>query len=437
MGLRWIAVLAVGLSCAPRFYAGSGTSTAQCPGFTQPSADFTVNSSGDASDAGINGVCDVGGGVCTLRAAVEEANSAAGTQKILIPAGLTVNVASEIGISSPVQIFGGNRLTSIIHGGGVTRVFSTLGTPNTDVELDNLTLQNANVAGDGAGLATYGGNIALRYTVFSFNAATGGGYGGAVSIDNFFGTLDGSLTVDCSLFDTNQAGGEGGGLYAGARTVAITNSEFDSNTAGTNGGGIGLSQGATVVSHSIARVLLTRNEAGGGVGGAIAVASGGPAIPVRIESSTIQLNRASGGAAGLYTDNAVTVDLYNNTLADNVGLGGFADLFQINTGGTVNAANNIFWNNTGPANTCSIAGTWTSLGHNIYDTMSNCPMAGSDTTSSPGLGSLADNGGFAFSMSITAGGPADGGGDSAYCPTTDQRNVTRGTPCDVGAFESR
>src|SRR5215211_4090337 len=37
---------------------------------------LAVNGSGDQSDANIgNQVCDVGGGVCTLRAALEEANA--------------------------------------------------------------------------------------------------------------------------------------------------------------------------------------------------------------------------------------------------------------------------------------------------------------------------------------------------------------------------
>ena len=35
---------------------------------------FVVNSTLDTADAGLNGVCDVGGGVCTLRAAIMESN---------------------------------------------------------------------------------------------------------------------------------------------------------------------------------------------------------------------------------------------------------------------------------------------------------------------------------------------------------------------------
>src|SRR5688500_13827104 len=46
-------------------------------------ATFTVNSIGDASDATPgDGLCDSGGSVCTLRAAIEEANANAGSDTI-------------------------------------------------------------------------------------------------------------------------------------------------------------------------------------------------------------------------------------------------------------------------------------------------------------------------------------------------------------------
>src|SRR4051794_39806331 len=44
------------------------------PGVAAPQT-FTVNSNGDQADLNVGtGGCDVGGGVCTLRAAIQEAN---------------------------------------------------------------------------------------------------------------------------------------------------------------------------------------------------------------------------------------------------------------------------------------------------------------------------------------------------------------------------
>ena len=48
----------------------------------QAATTFTVNSTGDESDAGLNGVCSTAGGMCTLRAAVQEANYTAGQDTI-------------------------------------------------------------------------------------------------------------------------------------------------------------------------------------------------------------------------------------------------------------------------------------------------------------------------------------------------------------------
>lgn len=54
-------------------------------------ATFTVNSTADTPDASVgDGFCDVGGNVCTLRAAIEEANADEGEDTILF-AELTPN----------------------------------------------------------------------------------------------------------------------------------------------------------------------------------------------------------------------------------------------------------------------------------------------------------------------------------------------------------
>jgi CSLREA domain-containing protein len=51
-------------------------------------ATFTVNSTGDASDATPgDGVCDDGGGNCTLRAAIQEANANPGQDTVNVSVG--------------------------------------------------------------------------------------------------------------------------------------------------------------------------------------------------------------------------------------------------------------------------------------------------------------------------------------------------------------
>jgi len=61
---------------------------------------FTVNHAGDAPDLGVgNGTCSVfpGSGVCTLRAAVMEANATPGPDTICFDAGITTIVMTVAG----------------------------------------------------------------------------------------------------------------------------------------------------------------------------------------------------------------------------------------------------------------------------------------------------------------------------------------------------
>jgi CSLREA domain-containing protein len=91
-------------------------------------ADFTVNSTNDGVDANPgNGICATGAGVCTLRAAIQEANSSPGTDTISVPAGVyaleipTVNVdldtTGDFDIHSPMTIVGVGAGVTIIDGG--------------------------------------------------------------------------------------------------------------------------------------------------------------------------------------------------------------------------------------------------------------------------------------------------------------------------------
>ena len=111
-------------------------------------ATFTVGSLADAGDAVPgDGACDTGGGQCTLRAAIEEANALAGADDINFSVAGTVNLTSgALNISSDVSVDGANSVT--VDGGGTARVMDITG---GTVSLANITLTN--------GAATEGGGI--------------------------------------------------------------------------------------------------------------------------------------------------------------------------------------------------------------------------------------------------------------------------------------
>src|SRR5262249_29625171 len=77
---------------------------------------FTVTSANDSHDAVINGICDDGTGVCTLRAAIEEANATAALDTIGFNIGSgtptievgTVTLTALPPITRPIVIDGSN-----------------------------------------------------------------------------------------------------------------------------------------------------------------------------------------------------------------------------------------------------------------------------------------------------------------------------------------
>ena len=83
-------------------------------------ATFTVNSPFDAADANPgDGVCETapGNGVCTLRAAIEEANALAGNDTISLPPNTyLLTLANELTITGDLTITGGEASTTIIDG---------------------------------------------------------------------------------------------------------------------------------------------------------------------------------------------------------------------------------------------------------------------------------------------------------------------------------
>ncbi len=101
---------------------------------------FVVNSTADLVDVTPgDDVCGAAGGVCTLRAAVMEANAAAGSDTIVLPAGTyTLSIAGrdengaatgdlDIVASQPLTITGAAAATTIVDGGGIDRVFHNAG----------------------------------------------------------------------------------------------------------------------------------------------------------------------------------------------------------------------------------------------------------------------------------------------------------------------
>jgi hypothetical protein len=412
----WLA-LAIGISAAQAAPAA-------------PPPTFVVNSLTDfpAAVPYTDGLCatgktgGVGNGVCTLRAAIMEANHWPG-------GGATITFA-------PAQT---NGRAILLNSVPITSV-------ETEADGDLKLSQNTWLRGNGAGLTIIDaqgllmndrvleidGGAAVTLTDLTVqNGTDQTGQGGG---DIYLGS-GGSLTLDRVIVqngDTTSAGADGGGIRSDGNTLNVLNSTLTGNFAVGNGGAIDNN-------------------------GALA----------NIVNSTISGNSTIRAGGGVAVESGV-VYLFNATVANNT-----ADAFLHNEGqgggiaargGTTYLQNSLIANNQGSEPFFSsyihtpddCAGAPISTGYNllsIYVTLdptacAMTPLSGDQVTTTVNLGPLQNNGGPTPTLALLPGSAAIDAGNPNGCDgplgvplTTDQRgfsraaNITGITRCDIGAFE--
>ncbi len=359
-------------------------------------ATFTVNSTADAVDAAPgNGACATAGGVCTLRAAIQEANALAGADTITLPAGtytLTIAGAGEdasatgdLDITGGLTINGAGAGTTIVDGGALDRVFHVIGA--ITVQMTAVTVRNGSAIG----------------------VALGANGGGILSNDS------GTLTLNSSTISGNTAARYGGGIW-NVGILTLNSSSVSGNTAASDGGGIYHGGGILTLNSS----TVSGNSGAGGSGGGIYSQA-----TMTITNSTISGNTSFSG--GIFNQGALTLN--SSTVSGNGGYG------IDNRFGSATLKNTIVANSAGG----NCLGTMTSGGHNLSSD-ATCAFGGAGDLNStnPLLGPLALNPpGSTETHALLAGSPAIDAGDNAGCPATDQRGVPRpqGAKCDIGAYE--
>jgi CSLREA domain-containing protein len=270
-------------------------------------ATFTVNSAGDAGDANPgNGVCATSGGVCTLRAAIQENNAGAGGNTITIPAG-TFTIGSYLRVTKSVTINGAGQASTIIDGNNATRAFYFEPTSGAH-SLSNLTIQRMLVT-----IANDPITEALRQ-----------GNGGAI-------LNEATLTLTNVSITSNQAV-QGGGIYnmydfvgsgntiyvptLNLNTVTISNNAATGSAVGQGGGG--LFNGGALDGQS---VTITGNSARQGAGWYNNNPHNqGVAYAVTLNGFIISNNTATIDAGGGIDNDLGTITLSNGTLSGNTAI---------------------------------------------------------------------------------------------------------------------
>lgn len=419
-----------------------------------PQTLFTVNNVADAVDANPgDGVCETvaGTGVCTLRAAIQEANSLAGDDVIdlradtylLSLAGASEEAAAtgDLDITDNLKILGSGETSTIIDGDEIDRVFHVIG--NIDVTISGVTIRDGlTPAGqDGGGiLVDDNATLTLSDSTVEENEAAhwGGGVHSAANAsttmtsvliqDNTAGVLgggvdnyNGNLTISNSKILNNEVtGGPGGGVYNGSGGITtIEDTTIDGNQVSTDGGGVynfrpnSASRGSLL----IRRTTISNNKATLNGGGLYNFG-----LLDELQNTTISGNTANDDGGALYNAKTITlinhVTIYNNT-ASSQGGGIYNDVDS-----TVMIKNSIIANNSN--DNCKPINAITSGGNNI-ESANNCGLnaAGDDINTDPILGSLADHGGSTYTHKLAANSPAIDQASTVGPPATDQRGISR------------
>jgi len=429
---------------------------------------LTVNSTSDAGDFTTrNGICETapGNGICTLRAAIMEANAQLGADSISfrIPTTdpnynpqtgvYTILVSTQLTISDGVQITGpgADKLrVQEAESAGTIRVISVT-TPGS-VTLAGLTIARGTLAGAGIqNLNT--GTVNLSDCVFRENSAFDPG--GAAILNAGAGVINvTNCTFTLNIVSTGTTAASGGAIYNARGTVNIANSTFFQNFGQVAGAVYNDSGVVTVVGSTFYENLATH-------GGALANGLGS----MSVTNSTLYANVANGSGGAIYSQG--TLQLSNSTVTAN-----FSRLRgSIANDGNASVKSSIIAQNFGAglatttlvttAGHPDVDGSFLSQGFNLIGKKDGSSgfSASTDKKGSAaaplnpkldGRG-LRNNGGPTLTVALASGSPAIDKGTSLGLTgilATDQRggtflrkvdkttaNATGGDGTDIGAYE--
>ncbi len=307
-------------------------------GKAQQQRELKVTTFADTADvAPGDGVCGDASGACSLRAAIQTANSGQGEYEISLRKGtyelMIVGVDGDGAEAGDLDVTGRIELS----GGGATLDLSQVHDRGFDIasgaelSVDGLTVVGGNPVEESSGGAfRNGGTLELEDVTVSDSVVVGAGASGGAVFNS------GHLTVDRSIFTGNSATRAGGAIEANGGTTEIERSTLSGNSTGPmpgNGGALHLTgEGIVTVSRSTVEGNVAASEGGGLWNSATGT--------MEVSRTTISANVANGEAAdngggGLFNDGgAMTVTRSSVT-------GNSAPMGSGSGGGVFNAAGHL------------------------------------------------------------------------------------------------
>jgi hypothetical protein len=335
-------------------------------------------------------------GVLSLREAVTRANSRAGGDTILLPAGVfrialvgadDTNAAGDFDVSGDTLIRGAGAGLTVIDAQQIDRVFDVLGTAPSSIRVafQGLTVRNglSSLDGlDGGGIQFGNADLVFRDCAVTGNRAAI--QGGGITNNALPGT--GNITLIRTLVSRNVAGLSGGGVmcvqsHGLGGIVVARDSAIRRNIATVGTGG-----GVLASTANLTNSIVTGNSAGDAGGIAAATAS--------LTNCAVSGNFARTEGGGIFATEAL---LINCTVSGN-----FAGP---NGGGGISAGTATLTNCTVSGNSAGGSGGGMAA---ITANLTNCTVSGNSTTSQGG-GMMVD-GLTLLNTTITENSAHTGGG---------------------------
>ncbi|NEO87600.1 MAG: CHAT domain-containing protein [Spirulina sp. SIO3F2] len=377
---------------------------------------------------------------------------------------ITLTGADITWIADNITIDGSGQ-TLIVDGGGNDRIFN-INANNATIQ--NLTLQNGSITGDGGAIQHSGaGTLQLSHVIVTGNSASGGGaginsYNGDISLlnSNISGNsaggdgggmraFNGDISLNHSIVTNNLSGGSGGGIHNNNGSVSGTVATIAGNSANAQGGGINAINGGSGGSVTLRQSTVSSNSAGTNGGGMF----GGNGA-VTLTNTTVSGNQANNDGGGIFINNAPARFLsstiaFNTADAENNGAGDGGGL-TTNTNASNNLMNTILANNRDLGNEApdikANFGNTTITYSLVQDAINGITNASVITSAAsnltgldPLLDPLANNGGPTQTHALASSSPALNVGNNVAVATlsTDQRGQTRIADgvVDLGAYE--
>ncbi len=387
-------------------------------------ATFNVNTTSDTSDASAgDGACADGGGDCSLRAAIEEADMLAGADTINVPNGtytLTSNLPF-ITQASDLSIIGASATNTIIDGDNSYAAF-TYG-PNSATTL--VTIKNFTI------------KKTAPYSSFWTGAVAG---------------VDANIDIENLILDQNIGYGiyDGAAILANSYTATIKNILIK-GAQNWNGLGIGLGGGISIgfdgplINTDIQNVSIVNNTVDNFIG-----IFGAKNTAGTVQNVTIADNSSTGDMDGIVmTQQSQELTFQNITIADNISTGpglllggGGGGIWAGAYATTINLKNVLLKNNklNNTAANCDASMVIDDFGGNLSNdtTCTSQFTEPSDQNNvDPLLDSLTSADSFNWVLPLLTGSPAIDAGVSSGAPNVDQRGVSRpqGSGIDAGAYE--